>query len=166
LNNAVKWITKIKSEKPFRVIMIIYMAIATMILTAGIMLSRTLPTQNVALILVSLVACEFLVEAVVPGFSSSWRGFFFWPAILVLARAGGRWFLRLRRKNWNYGVWLIVLASAVAALAQFCIAFPGANWSAALKLSAIRFGVSAFCLFWLSPWFISKLPQQPQDQAH
>ena len=140
--------------------------IAVLVVSVALMLARTLPAQNVALILGSLIACEIALEAVWSVPASSWRGWFIWPAILVLARVGGRWFLRLRRKDWNYGVWLILLASAVSALVQFSIAFPGANWSAALKLSAIRFGVSAFCLFWLSPWFISKLPQQPQDHAH
>jgi hypothetical protein len=54
----------------------------------------------------------------------------------------------------------------VAALVEFALTLRGVNLSVALKLSAIRFGASAFCLFWLSPWFISKLPQQPQDHAH
>jgi hypothetical protein len=106
------------------------------------------------------------LEAVLPGSSSQWRGWFFWPAIIVLSRVGGRWFLRLRRKDWKYGLWLILLASVVAALVEFALTLRGVNLSVALKLSAIRFGASAFCLFWLSPWFISKLPQQPQDHAH
>jgi hypothetical protein len=138
----------------------------SVLLAAALALARTLPAQNVALILVSLVACEIVLEAVSPGFSSRWQGWFFWPAILVLARAGGRWFLRLRRKDWNYGVWLILLSTAVASLVQFALALRGVSLAGALKLCAIRFGVSAFCLFWLSPWFISKLPQQPQDHAH
>ncbi len=141
-------------------------ATAVLLASAALVLARTLPAQNVALILVSLGAGEIVLGAVLPGFSSRWQGWIFWPAIIVLTRVGGRWFLRLRRKDWNYGFWLIILASAVAALVQFALALRVVNLSGALKLSAIRFGVSAFCLFWLSPWFISKLPQQPQDHAH
>jgi hypothetical protein len=145
--------------------MLDYLTVAVLLVAAAVVLARALPAQNVALILGSLIACEVALESVWIGPDSLWRGWFFWPAIVVLARVGGRWILRRRRPDWNYGVWLIVLASAVAALVQFAIALSGAKWSVALKLSAVRFGASALCLFWLSPWFISKLPQQPQDQA-
>jgi hypothetical protein len=129
-------------------------------------LARALPTQNVAMILGSLIACEMALEAVWKAPDSLWRGWLFWPAMLVLARVGARWILRRRRRDWNYGVWLIVIASVVAAAVQFAMALSGSKWSVALKLSAVRFVASAFCLFWLSPWFISKLPQQPEDHAH
>ncbi len=141
-------------------------AVSVLLLAATLALARPLPAQNVAFILVSLVACEIVLEAVLPGFSSQWRGWLFWPSVIVWSRVGGRWFLRLRRKDWNYGLWLILLAGAVAALVQFSLARRIGNLSIALKLSAIRFAASAFCLFCLSPWFISKLPQQPQDHAH
>jgi hypothetical protein len=141
-------------------------AVSILLLAAALALARTLPAQNVAFILVSLVACEIVLQAVLRGFSSQWQGWLFWPAILVLSRVGARWFLRLRRKDWNYGLWLILLAGAVAASVQFALALRIGNMSVALKLSAIRLGASAFCLFWVTPWFISKLPQQPQDHAH
>jgi hypothetical protein len=146
--------------------MLDHIAVAVLLALAALVLARTLPAQNVALILGSLIAFEIALESVWNGPASLWAGWFFWPAIIVLARVGGRWLLRRRRQDWNYGVWLIVLASAVAALAQFAIALSDVKWPVALKLSAVRFGAAAFCLFWLSPWFISKLPQQPQDHAH
>jgi len=146
--------------------MLDYIAVAGLLVAAALVLARALPPQNVALILGSLIAGEMALETLWTGPASLWRGSLFWPAIIVLARVGGRWILRRRREDWNYGVWLIVLASAVAALVQFAIALSGATWSAALKLSVVRFGAAALCLFWLAPWFISKLPQQPQDHAH
>jgi hypothetical protein len=140
--------------------------VAGLFVAAALVLARALPVQNVALILCSLIACEVVLATVWKASDSLWRGWLFWPAFLVLARAGGRWILRRRHADWNYGVWLVVLASAVTALAQFAISLSGAKWSVALKLSAVRFGAAAFCLFWLSPWFISKFPKQPQDHAH
>jgi hypothetical protein len=140
--------------------------VASLFTAAALVLARALPVQNVALIFCSLIVCEVLLAAVWKASDALWRGWFFWPAFLVLARTAWRWILRRWRAEWNYGVWLIVLASAAAALLQFAIALSGAKWSVALKLSGVRFAAAAFCLFWLSPWFISKLPQQPQDHAH
>jgi hypothetical protein len=50
-------------------------------------------------------------------------------------------------------------------LAQFAIALAGSPWTFAFKYAAIRFASTAFCLLFLSPWFISKLPQQPHNHA-
>jgi len=136
-----------------------------LLVAAARLLARALPAQNVALILGSLIVSELALHAVWTGPGLLWRDLLFWPAMVIWARVGGRWLLRRRRQDWNYGVWLIVLASATAALAQFALALSGATWSEAVRLSAIRFAVAAFCLFWLSPWFISKLPQQPQERA-
>jgi hypothetical protein len=146
--------------------MLVSITAAVLLVAAARVLARALPLQNVALIIGSLIASELALHAVWAGPGLFWRDLLFWPAMVLWARVGGRWLLRRRRQDWNYGVWLIVLASATAALAQFAIALSGATWSAAVKLSAIRFAAAAFCLFWLSPWFISKLPQQPQDHAH
>ena len=154
------------NEMPLRVNILDHIAVAGLLLAAALGLARALPAQNVALILGSLIACEMALEAGWIRPYSLLPGLLFWPAVTILARMGGRWLLRRRRQDWNYGVWLIVLASAVAALVQFAIALAGAKWSVALKLSAVRFAAAALCLFWLSPWFISKLPQQPQDHAH
>jgi hypothetical protein len=145
--------------------MLVSITAAVLLVAAARVLARALPLQNVALIIGSLIASELALHAVWAGPGLFWRDLLFWPAMVLWARVGGRWLLRRRRQDWNYGVWLIVLASATAALAQFAIALSGATWSAAVKLSAIRFAAAAFCLFWLSPWFISKLPQQPQERA-
>ena len=120
------------------------------------LLSRALPTQNIALILGVLIGCELALEIILHG-----RGFLrvnllFWPAAIILSRVGMRWILRRWRKDWNYGVWLILLASATVAIVQFVFA---------PKLWATRFAATGVCLLFLSPWFISKFPQQPQDHA-
>jgi hypothetical protein len=147
--------------------MLVLTANAVLLVSAALVLARALPAQNVALILGGLAAYEWALESLWHplGSGSLWRGLLFWPALVVLARAGGRWMLRRRRQNWNYGVWLVVLASAAAALAQFVLALSDATWAVALKLAALRFAATVFCLFWLSPWFISKFPQQPQERA-
>jgi len=144
---------------------LVSMSAAVLLVTATRLLVRALPAQNIALIVGGLIASEIVLHAFWAGHELLWRDLFFWPAVILWARVGVRWFLRRRRRDWNYGIWLIILASASVALLQFAIAFSGANLSVALKLSAIRFAAAAFCLFWLSPWFISKLPQQPQERA-
>ncbi len=151
---------------PLRVNVLDYLTVVGLFAAAALVLARALPAQNVVLILCTLIACEIALEAIWKDFDSVWRASLFWPAMIALARMGARWILRRHRRDWNYGARLIVMASAVAALVQFAISLSGAKWSVALKLSAVRFGAAAFCLFWLSPWFISKLPQQPQKDAH
>jgi hypothetical protein len=155
----------IESELALCVNMLDDLIIAGLFAAAALLLTRTLPPQNVALILGGLIACEILLEALWIASDALWRGWLFWPSFLVLTRMGWRWILRRWNANWHYGICLIVLASATAALLQFAIALPAAEWSVAPKLSAVRFAAAAVCLFWLSPWFISKLPQQPQDHA-
>jgi hypothetical protein len=155
----------IESELALCVNMLDDLMAAGLFAAAALLLTRALPAQNVALILGSLIACEILLEALWGASDSLWRGWLCWPAVLALTRIGWRRILRRWRHEWNYGVWLIILASATTALLQFAVTLSDAKWSVALKLSAVRFAAAAICLFWLSPWFISKLPQQPQDHA-
>ena len=145
---------------------LVSIAAAVLLLAAAWVLARALPAQNIALIVGGLIALEIVLHAFWGGPGLLWRDLLFWPAMVLWARVGVRWFLRRRRQDWDYGAWLIVLASAAVAFVQFAIAFSGADWSVAVKLCAVRFAAAAFCLFWLSPWFISKLPQQPQDHTH
>jgi hypothetical protein len=144
---------------------LVSIAAAVLLLAAAWVLARALPAQNIALIVGGLIALEIVLHAFWGGPGLLWRDLLFWPAMVLWARVGVRWFLRRRRQDWDYGAWLIVLASAAVAFVQFAIAFSGADWSVAVKLCAVRFAAAAFCLFWLSPWFISKLPQQPQERA-
>jgi len=129
------------------------------------LLARALPAQNIVLILAVLLAGEFALEFICH--TGGWLGInlLFWTATILLARIAARWILRRWRQQWNYGVWLILLASTTVALVQFVIAQSGSPWTFAVKLSAIRFTATGFCLFFLSPWFISKFPQQPHDRA-
>ena len=129
------------------------------------LLARALPAQNIALIIAVLILCEGALETILHGGSRPRNGVLFWPAIIILTRVGARWVLRLWRKDWKYGFWLILLTGVAMTLAQFAIALAGSTWAVAAKLAAIRFGVTAVCLFFLSPWFISKFPQQPQDHT-
>jgi hypothetical protein len=145
--------------------MFVSMAAAVLLVAAARVLARELPAQNIALIVGSLMATEIALHALWGGPGLLWRDVLFWPAMVLWARIGCRWFLRRRRQDWNYGIWLIALASGAAALVQFAIALSAMELSAAIKLCAVRFTAAAFCLFWLSPWFISKLPQQPQERA-
>src|SRR5580704_13857364 len=138
------------------------MSAAVLLVAAAWVLARELPAQNIALIVGCLVASEIALHTFWGGSGLLWRDVLdvlFWPAMVLWARIGCRWFLRRWRQNWNYGVSLIVLAGAAAALVQFAVVLSAAEWNVALKLSVIRFAAAAFCLFWLSPWFISKLPQ-------
>jgi hypothetical protein len=142
-----------------------FIAGALLLALAALTLARTLPAQNIAFIVAILIASELALETIWNrsfAWTSAWC---FWPAIIILARVWGRWILRCLRKDWNYGIWLIFLVGIVTALLQFATTWAGANWSLAIKLCALRFAATAFCLFWLSPWFISKFPQQPQERA-
>jgi hypothetical protein len=142
--------------------MMLPIAAVVLLATAAALLARALPAQNVALIMVVLLAWEMALQAFCFGGEHLWRGWLFWPAMVIWARVVCRWMLRRRRQDWNYGVWLVLFASATTALAQWGLVFYGAAWTVALKFSAMRFASTAVCLFFLSPWFISKLPQQPQ----
>ncbi|HEY3862353.1 MAG TPA: hypothetical protein VGO59_10730 [Verrucomicrobiae bacterium] len=134
------------------------------LMAAGLMawaawvLTRALPAQNAAMILACLVLCEFALETIWHG--GAWFGadLILWPAQIVLTRAAWRWMLRRRRRDWNYGLWLIALSAASVALAQFA-------WSGAARLAVLRFAATVVCLSLLSPWFISKFPQQPHNHA-
>jgi len=133
-----------------------FIVAALLLAWAAWLLARALPVQNIALILGALLVCEFALESIYNGGVLLGISLLFWPATIILARIGVRWILRRWRQGWNYGVWLILLASATAAGLQCVVA---------VKLWPIRFATTVFCLFFLSPWFISKFPQQPHDHA-
>jgi hypothetical protein len=135
------------------------------LLAAALALARTLPAQNVATILGGLIVCEWTLETTWPSARLVWCGFLFWPGIIVLACVGCRWVLRRWKQDWNSGIWLIVMASATVTLVQTAIARASSTWLFAAKFAAIRFVATAVCLFFLSPWFISKFPQQPHNHA-
>jgi hypothetical protein len=129
-----------------------------LVVLPGWLLAQALPMQNAALILGVLLASEFVLETIWNGRVWAGTDLTFWPALVVLARVACRWILRHRRQDWNYGIWLILMASTLVALSQFIIALDS-------SLAAIRFAATALCLFFLSPWFISKLPQQPHNHT-
>jgi hypothetical protein len=144
---------------------LVWTTAAALLAAAVLTLARILPAQNIAMILGSLAAYEAALETVQAGPHSLWRGLLLWPATIVLARAGCRWILRSWRRDWNYGLLLIVMAGATAALVEFAVTPSGSRWAFAAKLAAIRFASTALCLFVLSPWFISKLPHEPRHHA-
>src|SRR5580658_3419963 len=102
--------------------MLITMGAAVLLIAAARLLARTLPTQNVVLIVGSLIASEIVLQAVWASSDLLWRELFFWPAMILWARIGARWILRRRRPDWNYGIWLIVVAGAAVGLVQFAFA--------------------------------------------
>jgi hypothetical protein len=139
--------------------------VAFLFVLAALALARSLPAQNIVFALGSLAVWELGLECAWSAPNSHWRGWLFWPAMIVLARVAVRWTLRRPRRDWNYGLWLIALAAVATGLAQFVLAPPGFAWGAAARLACIRFASSAFCLFWLSPFLISKFAEQPQERA-
>jgi hypothetical protein len=128
-------------------------------------LLRSIPAQNIFVIVGSLIFVEMLLQSELTWFGAFWTAAVFWPALIIWARIVTRWFLRRRRQDWNYGIWLIFLASALVALMQFALTLITEDASAALKATAFRFVMAAGCLLLLTPWLISKLPQQPHQQA-
>jgi hypothetical protein len=139
--------------------------VAVPLALAVLVLARSLPAQNIAFILGCLIAWEIALQTVWGELASLRPGWLFWPMLVVWARIVVRWILRLRRKNWNYGFLLILLAGAGTAALQFACAAVSATRSVALEVAAIRLGSTVVCLLFLTPWFISKLPQQPHHHA-
>jgi hypothetical protein len=147
--------------------MIIVFSILALALLLGAIqaLLRSLPAQNVSVIVGGLLLVEMVLEAEQAWFGPFWRAVSFWPAIIIWARVLVRWFLRRRRQDWNYGIWLIFIASAAVAMIQFALALTTADAIVALKTAAFRFAIAGGSLLLLTPWFISKLPEQPEKHA-
>jgi hypothetical protein len=144
----------------------LFSIVAAILLVSAIQaLARTLPLQNIALIVGSLMALELVLQIVWQSPGAVWCDLLFWPATIIWSRIVIRWALRRRRQEWNYGICLVVLASAATALLQLSLALAGTSWSVAIKHAGVRFAEAAVCLCWLAPWFISKLSQKPQEQA-
>jgi hypothetical protein len=127
----------------------IFLHIASLacLLAAAIMLVRALPAQNVAFIILFLVAVEVAFEY--------WNesddlldGAMFWPGAIILLRIGMQRLLKPYRPGRNHGLFLIGLTSAPPAVVPLMLDLP--------KMAAIRFCLTAICLVFLTPWFLQK----------
>src|SRR5277367_1179307 len=96
----------------------VFILAAGLFAAAVLSLTRSLPLQNAVTILGGLAAGELALDNLFFAIGSPTRNCLLWPALVVLARALWRWKLRRPRADWNYGLWLILLASASVALAQ------------------------------------------------
>src|SRR5580698_1706988 len=114
---------------------------AALLASAAWKLSRTLPLQNIAMIVGCLMAVEGALHLALPGLG--WIAVLFWPAAILWARIFFRWLLRLGRQNWNYGIWLIVLASAATGLLQWAVELLNGNGNATMQLAVIRVAEAA-----------------------
>lgn len=114
---------------------------------AAVILSRYLPAQNVAFIILLLAGVEAGGETYFK--AENWaQGVFFWPGAIILLRTAGQKFVKPWRRSRNYGVILLVLTSGGAAAIQLCFDSPG--------MGALRFFATAACLLVLTPWLIQK----------
>ena len=80
---------------------------------------------------------------------------FYWPGVLVALRIGVRWLL-LRFGLKNYGIWLVLIVTALATLLQ---------WPFDAREVVARAICTPLILALLAPWFISKLPYQPHHNT-
>ncbi len=117
------------------------------LLAASFALVRTLPAQNVAFIILALVAVEVAVE--------SWHGnddlfitAMFWPGAFIFSRMLGQIIFNPWRRARKYGFILIGVVSGILALAACALNSP--------KAAPARFVITALCLFFLTPWFLQK----------
>jgi hypothetical protein len=116
-------------------------------MTAAVVLSRYLPAQNIAFIIVFLASAEAALELWKE--AGNWaQGALFWPGAIILLRASGEIFMKPWRQARNYGVILLGLISGCAAFIQLVFS--------SLEAGVLRFCVTAGCLLFLTPWFIQK----------
>ncbi len=126
---------------------LLFVASLTCVVTASIVLARTLPAQNVAFIILVLVAVEFALDRCY-GSENVLNSSMFWPGLIIFSRIAGHVVLRRWRGARNFGFFLIAAASTSAALVALAIdSLPGA---------INRFCVTAVCLIFLTPWFLQK----------
>jgi hypothetical protein len=116
-------------------------------LAAAAALGRVLPTQNVAFIFGLLGAVEAAYEFSRGG-ENLLAGAIFWPGAIIFSRMAAQMLLKPWRRNRNYGWLLLGLASCLPAVVSLILDSP--------MQAAVRFCMTAACLFALAPWFIQK----------
>lgn len=137
-------------------------------------LARSLPAQNIILIMVVLLAAEgalgyYLIDlsrADVTG--PIWNyiegSALLWMAVVLAARRLAQTILRPWREEKVYGFWLLGMSGIGAALFQF--GWPGLDpdqmdridMGVAAELAGIRFVTTVILLACLMPWFLRKSP--------
>jgi hypothetical protein len=126
---------------------LIYIASFAVLLAGVVILSRYLPAQNVAFIILILAGVEAGVELWQE--SDAWvQAAFFWPGAIILLRAGCQQIMKQWRHARNYGLVILGMTSVGAAAVQMC--------GGSLEACVLRFVTTAVCLFFLTPWLIPK----------
>jgi len=126
---------------------ILFIASLICVVVAAIVLARSLPTQNVAFIILVLIAVEFAMDRW-HGTDNVINNSMFWPGAIIFSRIAGQIVLRPWRRARNYGFFLIGAASAAAATVTLAFDSP--------QRAINRFCLTAVCLVFLTPWFIQK----------
>jgi hypothetical protein len=155
-------------------------------------LARSLPGQNIALIVAGLLAGEGLLELFLAGYSRvevtgpMWSyltgAALLWLAVVLSVRRLSQFILRPWRRRRPYGIWLIGMSAVFTASFQF--GWPCLNLDPdvdpippgrAAIMAAIRGLATVVLLTGLAPWFIRKRPvsragrselaQQPENEA-
>jgi hypothetical protein len=157
-------------------------------------LARTLPGQNILLILLVLAAGEAgfeyysarhftRVDLPIPFWWYMTGATLLWTTVVLGSRRLAQLILRPWRRERVYGLWLLFVSSVVTALIQFgwpCLNAERSDSEAidfgkAAALAGYRAGATLILLACLFPWFIRKRPesqepdselaQQPENKA-
>lgn len=151
-------------------------------------LARSLPAQNIVLIVVSLLAVEGLIDWLLVRYgwteleSPAWTFFagaaLLWTAVILGCRKLAQFILEPWRREKYFGVWVLAISGIFVGASQFgwpCFNPEPIDVGRAAILALIR-GVTAMAfLACLTPWLIRKRPtsrkkrselaQQPENKA-
>jgi hypothetical protein len=179
-----------EDEFPLESLLIVAVVAGVMTVIMLAQLRRTLPVQNLVMILISLLAGEVLIELFMVKLARTnvtcpmWcflaGAGLLWTAVVLSARRLGQFILRPWRGARYYGIWLLGVSAVLTGMFQF--GWPRFNnnplfvgMPRATLLAVIRGLTTVIFLVCLSPWFIrkrpiprpplSKLAQQPENQA-
>lgn len=125
----------------------LFIASLAWLLTAAMVLVRSVPAQNVAFIILFLGAVEAALECRSHA-GNLQDGVMFWSGAIILLRTAGQGVLKPWRQRPNYGLFLIGLTSLATAVLQ--------RFLDSVQVAGSRFCVTAICLIILAPWFLQK----------
>jgi hypothetical protein len=172
---------------------IVALAAGALAIVMVLQLRRSLPVQNIVMIVVSLLAAEAGLEYFLSNYARVelsgplWcylaGAALLWTAVILSFRRVSQFILRPWRRGKYYGIWLIGMSAVFVAAFQFgwpCVniapdADPLDPGKAAI-MAGIRGLVTAGLFVVLMPFFLRKRPvkrvepselaQQPQKEAH
>jgi len=167
------------------IVVVVAGAIALIML---LQLARSLPGQNIAMIAVSLLVGEGLLELLMVYYrwvkvpSLTWYflagAALLWVAVVLSARRLAQFILQPWRREKYYGLWVIIMSTVATVVFQFgwpCVNPDPVDWKTAEIMAAIRGVSTVLFLLGLAPWLIRKRPvsqpprselaQQPKNEA-